>query len=94
MKRPSAVFALTALAAATVALAQQQATPQPQAQPPASTQSQTAPDKNASTSSERGKQELMKSCFTQVQAANPGVPEKDIKDFCTKEVNSSYAPHE
>lgn len=94
MKRPSAVLALVALAAATVALAQQQTTPRPQAQPPASTQSQALPDRNASTSGERGKQELMKSCFTQVQAAHPGVPEKDIRDFCTKEVNSAYVPHD
>jgi hypothetical protein len=85
---------LIALAAATVALAQEHTTPQPQTQPPASTQSQTPADRNASTSGESAKQELMKSCFTQVRTANPGVPEKDIKDFCTKEVNSSYAPHD
>jgi len=94
VKRLSAAFALTALAAASVALAQQPTTPQPQAQPPASAQSQTPPDRDASTSGVRGKQELMKSCFTQVQAAHPGVPEKDIKDFCTKEVNSAYVPHD
>jgi hypothetical protein len=96
VRRLSAVFALSALAAATVALAQQ-TTPQPQAQPPASTtESQTPSDPNSSTSGESGKadkQALMKDCLTQVRAANPGVPERDIKDFCTKEVNS-YSPHD
>jgi len=85
---------VTALAAATVAVAQ---TPQTPAEPPASATSQeqspnsTAPpsDSRASPSSQSNsadKQALMKSCLTQVQAANPGVSEKDIKQFCDREV--------
>lgn len=99
MKRPSTVFALIALAAATAALAQQQTTPQSGAQPPASpsqSQSQTPSDPNASTSSENSSSDrqaqtkalMMKDCMTQVQTANPTVPQKDIRDFCDKQVNS------
>ena len=103
MKRLSTLFALTALAAASVALAQQQTTPQAEAQPPASpsqSQSQAPSDPNASTSSEdsnadkqaQPKALMMKDCMTQVQAANPTVPEKDIRDFCDKQVNSQSSP--
>ena len=97
MKRPSTVFALIALAAATVALAQQQTTPQSEAQPPASpSQSQTPSDPNASTSSENSNSDkqaqtkalMMRDCVTQVQTANPTVPEKAIRDFCDEQVNS------
>jgi hypothetical protein len=89
VKRLSTVFALTALAAATVALAQQQTAPQPQAQTPSSSQSQTPSDPKAD------KQALMKDCLTQVRAANPGADEKDIKDYCTKRVNTySSSPHD
>jgi hypothetical protein len=88
-------IALTALTGATVAVAQQ--TTQTQAQPPASTTQQeqypkstTAPsDPSAAPSSESStadKQALMKKCMAQVQASNPGVPEKDVKQFCAKEV--------
>ena len=102
MKRFSAVFALTALAAATVALAQQAPPP---AQPPASATSQqqspnaTTPpsDPSASANGESRtaeKRALMKDCLAQVGAANPGVPEKDIKNFCDKEVNQSTPPRD
>jgi predicted component of type VI protein secretion system len=89
MKRASAAFALTALVTATIGLAQQQTTPQPQAQPPASTaQSQTPSDPKAD------KQALLKDCVSQVGAANPRVPEKEIRDFCTKELDAHYSPHD
>jgi hypothetical protein len=98
MRRFSAVLALTALAAASVAVAQQ-APPPPQAEPPASSPSTTAPpsDPSATTdsaSSTASKQALMKDCMTQVRAANPGVPDKDIKNFCDKEVNQPTLPHD
>jgi hypothetical protein len=96
MRRISAVFALTALAAATIGLAQQ--TPR-QSEPPASTPSTTtAPsDPGASTdsqSTQANKQALMKDCMTQVRAANPGVPDKDIKNFCDKQINQPSPPRE
>jgi uncharacterized protein involved in copper resistance len=100
MKRLSIVFALTALAAAAVAQAQQ--TPPP-AQPPANATSQqqspnatTSPsDPSANSESRKAdKQALMKDCISQVGAANPGVPEKDIKNFCDKEVNQPPPPHD
>src|SRR6516225_9033286 len=71
MKR--AALALAALAAATVAWAQQ-TTPPAATEPQASTtpQVQTAPPANSSTRmSEADKQALMNKCLTQVQAANP-----------------------
>jgi hypothetical protein len=96
MRRFSTVFALTALAAATVGLAQQ---PSPSAEPPASAPSTaTQPaDPNAGTdsaSTQANKQALMKDCVTQVRAANPGVPDKDIKNFCDKQINQPSPPHD
>jgi len=32
------------------------------------------------------KQALMNVCISQVRVSNPSVPEKDIKDFCDKQV--------
>ena len=97
MKHASALFALTAMAAATIALAQQP-TPQAPAQPPASATSQeqtTAPsDPSARTSSAADTQALMKDCLTQVQAANPNVPAKDIQAYCDKQVNSNSSPQD
>ena len=96
MKRFSAALALTALAAATLAVAQQAA---PSAEPPASATSQQ-PSRDATTPSnpstsassetrQADKQALMQACVTQVTAANPGVRREDIQNFCDKEVNRS-----
>lgn len=90
MKR--AAFALGTLAAATFAMAQQTSPPP---EPPTSTapQEQTAPPPAASPRmNESDKQTLMQDCIRQVQAANPSVPEKDIKAYCDKQVKS-YSPH-
>ena len=90
MKR--AVFALGTLAAATLAMAQQTSPPP---EPPTSTapQEQTAPPPDSSPRmNETDKQTLLQDCIRQVQAANPSVPEKDIKDYCDKQVKS-YSPH-
>jgi hypothetical protein len=96
MRRVTAAFALTALAAATIAMAQTTPT-DPQASAPPSQQSQAPADPSASSqstapsasseSSSSDKQALMKDCLTQVQAANPNVSQKDVKDFCDREVN-------
>jgi len=86
-----AAFALGTLAAATIALAQQASPP---SEPPTSTapQEQTAPPTDASQRmSETDKQTLMRDCVRQVQAANPTVPQKDVKDYCDKQVKS-YSP--
>jgi len=87
MKRLSAVLALTALGAATGALAQQTyQQPSPQ-QPPASSSQATTPGK-ADT------QALMKDCLTKVQAANPNASKEDVKAYCDKKVKeySSQSP--
>jgi hypothetical protein len=90
-----AALALTALAAATVALAQQTTAPTP-AEPPTSTapQEQTAPPADSSTRSmsEADRQTLMRDCVKQVQAANPSVPEKEVTAYCEKQVKSYSAP--
>jgi hypothetical protein len=95
MRRFSAVFALTALAAATVGLAQQAPPP---AEPPAGNPSATQPSdpgvRTDSESSQANKQALMKDCMTQVRAANPGVPDKEIKNFCDKQINQPSPPHD
>jgi hypothetical protein len=41
--------------------------------------------------SESDKQTLMRNCTKQVQADNPGVPEKDVKTYCDKAVKSYSA---
>ena len=49
----------------------------------ATPQEQTTPSADPSAGmSEADKQALMKDCMTQVQAANPSVPEKDVKTYC------------
>ena len=89
MKRLAVAFALSALAAASVGLAQQ-ATQQTPAQPPATDSSSTSqapstPDPSAGTAD---KQSLMKDCMTQVQAANPNVPLKEIQVYCDDQVKN------
>jgi hypothetical protein len=90
-----AAFALSALAAVTVAVAQQ-TTPSTSAQPQTSTttpQEQTAPPAPSSTPmSQADKQSLMNKCMTQIQAANPTVPEKEIRAYCDKEINNMASP--
>jgi hypothetical protein len=89
-----AALALAAMTTATLALAQQTAppttteprtstTPQERAAPPARSRSRTL--------SAADKQALMRNCLQQVQADNPGVPAKDVKDDCDKAVKSSSA---
>lgn len=82
MKR--ATLALAALVAATVALAQQ--TPAPT--PPEARTSTTPQERTAPRLSETDKLSLMNNCTRLVQAAHPSVPEKDIKAYCEKKVNS------
>ena len=87
------ILGLAALAATTVALAQQ--TNPPTAEPPTSTtpQEQTAPPADSSTRmTEADKQALWRDCVKQVQAANPTVPEKDVKAYCDKQVQNYSSP--
>jgi len=42
--------------------------------------------------SEADKQALMNKCMTQIPAANPNVPEREIRAYCDKEINSAAAP--
>jgi Spy/CpxP family protein refolding chaperone len=96
MRRFSALFALTALAAASVGLAQQTApqTEPPPANNPSTTQPSDPGASSDSESSQANKQALMKDCMQQVRAANPGVPDKDIKNFCDKQINQPPPPHD
>ena len=93
MKR--AAVALAALAAATIALAQQMTPPSP-AQPRTSTtpQEQTAPPAHPnSRMSETDKLILLRDCMRQVEAGHPSVPEKDAKAYCDERVKSYSFPH-
>ena len=88
MKRLASLFALTALGAAAVALAQQPYSQPQQQQPPASNSQQAAPSK-ADT------QALMKDCLTEIQAANPQASKEDVKAYCdqkVKEYSSQQSP--
>jgi hypothetical protein len=91
---------LSALAAATIGLAQQ-ATQQTPAQP-AATPSQATPPSDPGTTNQAtspsgpsagkaDKQALMKDCMTQVQAANPNVSAQDIQAYCDDQVKKIYA---
>ena len=85
MKRLSAVCVLTALGAATGALAQQTYPQQSPQQPPASSSQQTAP-------SQADKQALMKDCLAKIQAANPQASKEDVKAYCDKKVQEYTSP--
>jgi len=41
---------------------------------------------------EADKQALMNKCLTQVQAANPNVPQKDVKAYCEEEIKAIATP--
>ena len=94
MKQVRAVLALIALAAAAISLAQSP----PQSQPPASTQQpeeqqQTNPPTEPPASTSEGTmgqatQALMRQCVQRMQAANPSALQKDIHDYCEKQVKS------
>jgi hypothetical protein len=93
VKRLAAAFALSALAAATVGLAQQ-ATQQAPTQPPATTgqtpppsDSSQAPSTSDQSTGTADKQSLMKDCMSQLQAANPNVPLKEIQVYCNDQVS-------
>ena len=96
MKGPT--FALLALMAATAAVAQ--VTPAPSAaEPPASaapqeqSMSPTTPPADSSTApNSADAQALMKDCLSQVKAANPNVPDQDIRKFCENEISKATAP--
>jgi hypothetical protein len=92
MKRTA--LALAALAAVSVAWAQQTTPPSAtKMQSTTSPQEQTAPPADSSARmSDADKQALMNKCLTQVQAANPNVPAQDIKAYCDKEIKSIESP--
>ena len=90
VKQVFRALALSALAAATLALAQH-TTSQTQAEPLTSTtpQEQTAPPADlGARMSKADKLTLMADCMRQVEAANPSVPEKEVKAYCEKQVKS------
>ena len=90
MKRTA--LALAALAAASVALAQQ-TTPPTATEPSTAPHEQTAPPADSSAHmTDADRQALMNKCMTQVQAANPNVPAQDIKAYCDKEIKSIGSP--
>ena len=82
MKR--AAFALVALVASTVAIAQQ-TTPWTPAKPQTS---DTRKDHTAPRMSETDKLTLINDCTRQVLAAHPSVPEKDVKAYCEDKLRS------
>ncbi len=92
MKR--AALALAALAAATVALAQQ-TTPPPRAEQRISStpQEHAAPRADSSVRmSQADKRDLMNKCVTQTRADNPNVPERDIRVYCEQGIKSITSP--
>jgi hypothetical protein len=87
-------LALTALIAASAAFAQ--TTPPPttaEPAPSAAAPQQESPDSTSSDQSARSNsantQALMQDCIRQVQTANPGVAESDIRKFCENEISKS-----
>jgi len=88
MKRLSAVFALVALGAATVALAQQPYPQTPQ-EPPASSSQQSTPSQ-----ADQQALALTKECVAKIQAANPNASKEDVKAYCAQQVKKSSSPQE
>jgi hypothetical protein len=95
MKGPT--FALLALMAATATVAQQ-TTPSTTAEPPASATPQeqnttptTPPSDSSSSSNSADAQALMQDCLSQVKAANPNVPDQDIRRFCENEISKAQS---
>jgi hypothetical protein len=94
MKGPT--FALLALMAATATVAQQ-STPSTTAEPPASATPQeqttptTPPSDSSSSSNSADSQALMQDCLSQVKAANPNVPDQDIRRFCENEISKAQS---
>jgi len=93
-----ATLALTALVAATAAFAQTTPPPTPAEPPARAAPQQESPDQTnpQSDPSARGNsanmQALMQDCIRQVQAANPGVAESDVRKFCENEISKSTEP--
>jgi hypothetical protein len=88
VKPVTATFALIALAAATAGFAQ---TPPPQPPQPDPATQPTDP-----SAGKADQQALMKDCMTRTQAANPSATQKDVQDYCIKQVTeqSNTQPHE
>jgi hypothetical protein len=86
--------ALAALVAATVASAQQTTLPSP-AEPrtSANPHEQAALRADSKTRiSQADKRDLMNKCVTQTHAANPNVPEKDIRGYCDEGIRTITSP--
>ena len=82
--------ALTTLVAATVALAQQttpRAPADPRMRPTPHEQAAPGADSKARMS-QADRRDLMNKCVTQTHAANPNVPEKDIKGYRDEGIKS------
>jgi hypothetical protein len=91
-----AAFALAALAAATVSLAQQTTAQSPAETRTSSTpREKTAPPVDGSPRmSQTDRLILLGDCMRQVQAAQPSVPEKDAKAYCDRRVKSYSFPRD
>jgi hypothetical protein len=98
MKRVAASFAVAALMAAGVVVAQTSPPPAPpsdrSAYPSTTSPSSTSPSSGSSTSSAHSKshKQQMKDCMDQQKASNPSESKADIKKACKSQVES--APHE
>jgi hypothetical protein len=88
-----ATLALTALVAATAAFAQTTPPPTTAEPAPSAAAQQESPDSTSSDQSARSNsantEALMQDCLRQVQSANPGVAESDIRKFCENEIRKS-----
>jgi hypothetical protein len=88
-----ATLALTALVAASAAFAQTAPPPTTAEPAPSAAPQQQSPDSTSSDQSARSNsantEALMQDCLRQVQAANPGVAESDIRKFCENEISKS-----
>jgi len=97
MKRVVASFAVAALMAAGIVVAQTSPPPSPPSDrstyPGTSTPS-TSPSSGSSTSSTHSKsqKQQMKDCMAAQQASNPNESKSDIKKYCKSQVEN--APHD
>lgn len=91
MKRVA--LALAGLAASTIALAQTPSSTAAEPRTSTAPQEQTAPPADSRRHlSEADKMTLMNDCMRQVEADNPKVPEKDVRDYCDQAVKRFSQP--
>ena len=96
MKRLAASFAVAALMAAGIVVAQTSPSPSPPSDRstyPSSSTSTTTTQSSSTTTSSKSHKQAMKDCMDAQKASNPSESKGDMKKYCKSQVESA-SPHE